>query len=68
MPDDVNNSEAHAEVKRYTENHALIYTCIFGFGLKSGNLKRTCGQDGKWSGSPPVCGKISHMINYIKMF
>ena len=34
----------------------ISYECEAGYGLKSGSQQRTCGQDGQWSGNPPVCG------------
>ncbi len=30
------------------------YTCVTGYTLNGGNT-RTCGSDGMWSGSSPVC-------------
>ena len=31
------------------------YTCDNGYERSLGNLERTCGTDGTWSGSEPVC-------------
>ena len=39
----------------------IVYECEAGNGLVSGDLQRTCGENGQWSGSPPVCGKSGHL-------
>ena len=37
-----------------------LYTCDSGYERGSGDLARTCGADGTWSGSEPVCaGEIA---------
>ncbi|XP_078312817.1 uncharacterized protein LOC111132615 [Crassostrea virginica] len=35
----------------------LSYTCNSGYTLNSGNLQRTCLNDGTWSGTLPTCTK-----------
>ncbi|XP_063416134.1 sushi, von Willebrand factor type A, EGF and pentraxin domain-containing protein 1-like [Mytilus trossulus] len=42
----------------YIFRDTITYTCITGYEVKSGDLKRSCQADGTWSGHPPVC-KIS---------
>ena len=37
-----------------TVNTVATYTCNRGYTL-NGDTTRTCGSDGMWSGSPPVC-------------
>ena len=39
-------------------NDTVTYTCDEGYGLRSGDLKRTCTDTGEWSGSRPVCGRF----------
>ena len=40
----------------------VTYTCDAGFQL-SGDTMRTCGSDGTWTGSAPMCDrKYSHVI------
>ena len=46
-------------VKR-TDNRrgsTVEYKCSKGYILDSGHLKRTCGNDGQWSGQEPHCSK-----------
>ena len=37
------------------------YKCSEGYVLDSGHLKRTCGDDGQWSGQEPHCKGSGHM-------
>ena len=37
-----------------TDGDTCSYTCDTGFVL-TGNVMRTCGSDGSWSGSEPTC-------------
>ena len=41
------------------------YTCYVGF-IHNGSRYRTCGSDGRWSGTTPTCEgetlSISHMV------
>ena len=47
------------------------YECAPGWELETGDLDRTCGQDGSWSGTEPVCvinncpalSNVSHLFN-----
>ncbi|XP_052076547.1 sushi, von Willebrand factor type A, EGF and pentraxin domain-containing protein 1-like isoform X2 [Mytilus californianus] len=36
----------------------ITYSCNIGYEVQSGNLERTCQDDGSWSGSPLVCAPI----------
>ena len=44
----------------------LSYTCNSGYTLNSGNLQRTCLNDGTWSGTLPTC--TSKNIIYISVY
>ncbi|XP_053396028.1 sushi, von Willebrand factor type A, EGF and pentraxin domain-containing protein 1-like [Mercenaria mercenaria] len=37
------------------ENSVATYVCENGYTHTSGDLERTCGSDGKWNGTAPVC-------------
>ena len=39
-----------------TVGETADYTCNTGFILE-GDSTLTCGEDGQWSGSPPVCNR-----------
>lgn len=41
----------------YDYMETITYSCISGYEVQSGNLERTCRDDGTWCGIPPVCGK-----------
>jgi len=43
----------------YVYQAKVTYTCNSGYEVKSGNAQRTCGSNKAWSGSKPVCGKVS---------
>jgi len=43
----------------YVYQAKVTYACKTGYELKSGHLARTCGSNKAWSGSKPVCGKVS---------
>eukprot|EP00301_Raphidiophrys_heterophryoidea_P025875 c8784_g2_i1.p1 GENE.c8784_g2_i1~~c8784_g2_i1.p1 ORF type:complete len:1186 (+),score=334.55 c8784_g2_i1:2889-6446(+) len=37
---------------------AAVYTCAEGYHIVSGSNVRTCGSNGKWTDSTPVCEKV----------
>ena len=39
----------------FTPYGKVDFKCDSGKILKSGNKLRTCGLNGQWSGTPPVC-------------
>ena len=41
------------------------YTCDSGYTLERGSTTRTCGSDGMWSGSAPVCQRKLSSINFV---
>lgn len=41
----------------YDYMETITYSCIPGYEVQSGDLERTCRDDGTWCGIPPVCGK-----------
>ncbi len=43
----------------YNYGNIFTYMCHADFELTSGNLNRTCGEDGNWTGNPPVCSGTS---------
>ncbi|XP_037549410.1 CUB and sushi domain-containing protein 1 [Nematolebias whitei] len=45
-----------------TLGYTLIYTCQEGFYLLGGSEHRTCKNDGRWSGKPPLC-KVGVKVN-----
>jgi len=48
---------------RNTYGSTLIYDCDTGHELISGDLERSCGATGKWSGREPLCrGKPSYLF------
>ncbi|XP_071123961.1 sushi, von Willebrand factor type A, EGF and pentraxin domain-containing protein 1-like [Mytilus edulis] len=51
----------------YIFRDTITYTCITGYELQCGDLKRSCQADGTWSGNPPVC-KISLEYHCAKLF
>ena len=47
--------EACDSVTSHVFGGSVTYACDDGYALYGGNLTRTCGEDGRWSGSPPTC-------------
>ena len=43
------------QADKYTIDMNLTAECIFGYKLSSGNLIRTCQENGEWSGQEPTC-------------
>ena len=43
------------QTDKYTIDMNLTAECIFGYELSSGNLVRTCQENGEWSGQEPIC-------------
>ena len=52
-PDLENPDNGIVDVSGNQPGDTAVYTCNDGFTLDGEN--RTCGQDGKWSGSEPTC-------------
>ena len=46
-----------------TVNSTAEYTCDGGYKLDKGNAKRTCQDDGSWSGDTPECSKWCTFIS-----
>ena len=43
------------QADKYTVDMNLTAECIVGYELSSGNLVRTCQENGEWSGQEPIC-------------
>ena len=52
----------------------LTAECIVGYELSSGNLVRTCQENGEWSGQEPICTsryygtKFKENVPYYKIY
>ena len=46
------------DVRFYTFNSIARYGCEYGYRL-NGNETRVCSEDGRWSGSDPVCDPLA---------
>ncbi len=53
VPDSIANTTISGNSHNYAD--MLTYMCHADFELTSGNLNRTCGPKGNWTGNPPVC-------------
>lgn len=62
-PESVSYTQS-SNIDRLILGATIVYRCIPEYELTAGNMNRTCKEDGKWSGSPPVCSK-SEMYIYI---
>uniref|UniRef100_A0A3Q3JM08 CUB and Sushi multiple domains 1 n=1 Tax=Monopterus albus TaxID=43700 RepID=A0A3Q3JM08_MONAL len=51
-----------------TLGYTLIYTCQDGFYLAGGSEHRTCKNDGRWSGKPPLCKGSDEINKSVKTF
>ena len=40
---------------KYTVDMKVTAECLVGYELSSGNLIRTCLENGEWSGQEPIC-------------
>ena len=58
-------SDTETKNVSYHEGDILTYICDEGYEIKSGDLKRTCGRDGKWTGTSPGCGMVTplHIVH-----
>lgn len=46
-----------------------FYNCSTGYRLTAGDLTRTCGAEGAWSGSEPVCtGEYNMQLNKLAIY
>ena len=58
-PEDV--AHASHSGSSYSVGDKVVYTCDVGYTHKSGDLERTCQDNGEWSGVLPVCeGRQKH--------
>ncbi len=53
------------EQSLWLDEDRIIYTCVHGYHLVSGNLYRICEADGQWSGQAPVCEGQGKVIHYV---
>ncbi|RLB47662.1 MAG: hypothetical protein DRJ42_24965 [Deltaproteobacteria bacterium] len=51
-------TNASLTVSMTTFGAMATYSCDTGYTLASGDLARTCGSDGSWTGAEPVCGVV----------
>ncbi|CAD5126148.1 DgyrCDS14316 [Dimorphilus gyrociliatus] len=57
---DVDNAQVIVEASTYNEE--IVYSCVSGYILDVGTLKRKCQADKSWTGSRPICIKIPTTI------
>ena len=46
----------------FADGGKITITCTGDLSLVSGDSERTCGKDGKWSGTTPVCKRMYQVI------
>ena len=49
-------------------NTVATYSCNTGYTLTSGSNARTCGSDGVWSGSAPICEGSWYIASLYRLF
>ena len=46
----------------FSEGGKVTITCTGGGSIVSGDAERTCGKDGQWTGTTPVCKSMYYFI------
>ena len=57
LSDSINNGKVIVTPTAHTVNSTAEYTCNDGYKLEKGDAKRTCQNDGTWSGEAPGCSE-----------
>ena len=57
LSDSINDGKVIVTPTARTVNLTAEYTCNDGYKLEKGDVKRTCQNDGTWSGEAPECSE-----------